>query len=55
MTFTAALRSQLPFHIISHTIQGYYLNQPQYPSGGYQKVVTELDQWIDFYPIVYYG
>ena len=55
IAFTRSLRNALPFHLISHTIQGYYLNRARYPKGGYQLVISELDQFIDFHPIVYYG
>jgi hypothetical protein len=52
---TQVLRSLLPFHLISHTIQAYYLDPTRYPSGSYSKVVTQIDSLTDLYPIAYYG
>lgn len=55
ISFTDALRVSLPFHIISHTIEGYYLNKARYSGGSYEKIISTVGDQIDFYPIVYYG
>lgn len=55
ISFTNTLRSLLPFHIISHTIQDYHLDRIKYKGGSYAKVISTIGNLLDFYCITYYG
>lgn len=55
ISFTYALRNLLPFHIISHSIQGYLLDRTKYRGGSYTRVISNVGNVLDFYSIVYYG
>ena len=55
ISFTNTLRNQLPFHIISNTIQGYLLDKTRYNGGSYTRVISTVGHILDFYTINYYG
>lgn len=55
ISFTNTLRDLLPFHILSHTIQDYYLDRSKYIGGSYTKVISTIGNLLDFYSINYYG
>jgi hypothetical protein len=55
ISFTNTLRKLLPFHLISHSVQDYYLNRIHYSGGSYTRVISTVGDLLDFYSIVYYG
>lgn len=55
ITFANALRSLLPFHIVSHSIQDYLLDKSKYSGGSYSRVISTVGHLLDYYSILYYG
>lgn len=55
ISFTNTVRSLLPFHIVSHTIQDYHLDSNKYKGGSYTRVISTVGNLLDFYSITYYG
>lgn len=55
ITFMRKLRSELPFHIISHAPQGPYFTPGFAPNGAYREINRLIGNSIDFYNVQFYN
>ncbi len=55
ITFTKALRSVIPNHIVTHCPQAPYFKNEYYVNGGYKTVNDQVGNLINFYIIQFYN